>query len=430
VARHISEHFEKFSAALKIVKLHEKLIIQYPLRSYMKIYIAIILGILLLAVVGCTPEQEAQARELIGQHRCAAFNGYLCSAPDDCVVPYLDTIESYCCPLQCNTCNQSCEDNNPCTIDSCSKKTNYTCMYKSKSDDCFNETAICKEGILIDCIDDDPCTIDKCPRWQSEWAAGEELVCSHQHMRPCPGHEICGDGVCSSPTENFLDCKEDCPISWENEEIWNRYLNTIGIKVGDNKPQIDFFVMSLCPAGRDAEEAISKVYVLLKGKADFNPHYVWYSKYFDESCLDAEKQYCSMHGVQEAHQNIRELCVAKYMGLETFFAFEKAINSHNTLEVDTYWESVATELGIDTQKVKDCYNNEAIELAKSDKEIGDKMDATGSPTIVIDGKIYSGTRTPAGFQEALCAEFDTPPSECSEVLEGYDTAAASGGAGA
>ncbi|MBU2637854.1 MAG: DsbA family protein [Nanoarchaeota archaeon] len=96
----------------------------------MKAYIAIILGILLIAVVGCTPEQRTKALELVGQHRCQAYSGYLCSAPDDCGLPYLDTIESYCCPLNCQTCNQSCDDGNVCTKDICSKETSYACEYE------------------------------------------------------------------------------------------------------------------------------------------------------------------------------------------------------------------------------------------------------------------------------------------------------------
>lgn len=91
--------------------------------------IVMLLALLLIIIAGCTPEQEAKARELIGQHRCAAFNGYICSAPDDCALPYLDTIESYCCPIKCGTCNQSCDDGNERTEDYCSTETNYECQH-------------------------------------------------------------------------------------------------------------------------------------------------------------------------------------------------------------------------------------------------------------------------------------------------------------
>ena len=102
------------------------------------------IGILALLIIGCTPEEEKKVREAIEQHRsqidsevqntvkkanCQAFNGYICSGPDDCGVPYIDTIESYCCPVQCGTCNQSCDDNDKCTKDDCSKATGYECKH-------------------------------------------------------------------------------------------------------------------------------------------------------------------------------------------------------------------------------------------------------------------------------------------------------------
>ncbi|MBU1975201.1 MAG: GILT family protein, partial [Nanoarchaeota archaeon] len=104
---------------------------------------------------------------------------------------------------------------------------------------------------------------------------------------------------------------------WIDNEKYAEFLGTLGIEVGDNKPQIDFYVMSYCPYGNQAEEAIEPVYQALKDNAIFNPRYVWYSNYQGGGpnyCLDAESKYCSMHGIQEANQNIRELCVNHQYG--------------------------------------------------------------------------------------------------------------------
>lgn len=112
--------------------------------AYMsKLQYIFIIGLLLL-IAGCTPAQQDKARELLGQHRCQAYNGYLCSAPDDCGLSYLDTIESYCCPIKCQTCNQTCNDNNDCTEDSCSKQTNFSCVFTKKQGACQND-GICSE---------------------------------------------------------------------------------------------------------------------------------------------------------------------------------------------------------------------------------------------------------------------------------------------
>ncbi len=98
--------------------------------------------VLLIFLVGCTQEDLEDWQGITKS--CQDFQGYLCSAPDECAVSYLDVIESYCCPIPCKTCNQSCEDLNICTKDYCSKDTNYECKYESITP-CANN-GICEEG--------------------------------------------------------------------------------------------------------------------------------------------------------------------------------------------------------------------------------------------------------------------------------------------
>lgn len=128
------------------------------------------LALFLVITAGCTPEQEQKVRELIGEHRCQAFNGYICSAPDDCALPYLDTIESYCCPIKCMTCNQSCDDSIETTEDYCSKETGYECRHNK----------ICPKT----CDDDNSCTDDYC-------SESTEYECVHEELKPCPNDGIC-----------------------------------------------------------------------------------------------------------------------------------------------------------------------------------------------------------------------------------------------
>ncbi len=190
----------------------------------------------------------------------------------------------------------------------------------------------------------------------------------------------------------------------------------IGVTLGDNRPQIDFYVMSFCPFGNIAEEGIEPVYRLLKDKADFNPHYVIYSNYgtgYPDYCYDKENKYCSMHGIQELHQDIREYCVHKYMGISKAFDFMLAINKQCTYKnADTCWKGVAENLGIDTAKVEKCFNEEALDFLKEEQELDSILGVQGSPTVFIDGQPYSGGRTPADYGKALCEAFDNPPAEC------------------
>jgi hypothetical protein len=209
------------------------------------------------------------------------------------------------------------------------------------------------------------------------------------------------------------------------------------VKKGDNRPQIDFYVMSYCPYGNIAEEAIEPVFRLLEGKADFNPHYVIYSNYQGggpQYCLDGDDKYCSMHGVQELNQGLRELCVWKHMGETAYFDFvlemNKACNYNNA---DTCWEPVAKDLKLDTAKIKDCEANEWEDILSAELELNKLLGVRGSPTVFVEGAAYNGAREPQGYGEALCAGFESKPTECAKLgtLSGgtASPAASAGGCG-
>jgi predicted DsbA family dithiol-disulfide isomerase len=211
-------------------------------------------------------------------------------------------------------------------------------------------------------------------------------------------------------------------------------LSALNAVKDDNKPQIDFFVMSYCPYGNQAEEGIAPVYDLLKGKAVFNPHYVIYANYGGggaDYCI-ANGQLCSMHGIQELNQDTREICVNKYFGIDSWFKFTLAMNKGCSAQnADSCWENVAKGLGLDVTKIKTCQDKEGEALLKADQVLGDKLGVQGSPSIFIEGTDYNGGRTPEAYKEALCAGFTKQPSECATKLAGADTAAAApaGGCG-
>ncbi|MCD6429257.1 thioredoxin domain-containing protein [bacterium] len=206
------------------------------------------------------------------------------------------------------------------------------------------------------------------------------------------------------------------------------------------KPDVKLFVMSFCPFGNQAEEMLMPVVNLLKDKADFELHYIFYSNYasgYPEYCFDKENKYCSMHGIQELNQGIRELCVYKYQK-DKFWDFVKEINQQATAQnVDNKWESVAQSLGIDIQKIKNCEQNEALDLLAQEVELtnneylvqdptkhgGKELESiSGSPTLVINGVIYDGSRTPEDFKNAICSAFDNPPEECNQTLTTQENA--------
>ena len=196
-----------------------------------------------------------------------------------------------------------------------------------------------------------------------------------------------------------------------------------------DKPDVKLFVMSFCPYGNQAEELMDDVAVLLKDKADIQLHYVIYSNYQGggtKYCLDKENKYCSMHGVQELNQDVRELCVQKYQN-NKFWKFVAEINKTcGAGNVDTCWEEVVQKTGIEIDKIKTCQKNEAIDLLKSEAELNAKYSISGSPQLIINDKEYEGDRSAEGYKNAVCAGFNTVPKECETELSG-DSGSASGG---
>jgi len=187
------------------------------------------------------------------------------------------------------------------------------------------------------------------------------------------------------------------------------------------KPNAKLFIMSFCPYGNQAEELMMPVVELLGNKAEIEPHYVIYSNYgsgYPEYCADEENQYCSMHGIQELNQNVRELCVWKYQR-DKFWDFLKEINKNcSSQNADTCWEGVAQNIGIDVQQIKSCQQNEIFTLLAEELSLNKQYGVKGSPQLFINDVEYGGERSSEGYKNGICSAFTDPPTECQEDLNG------------
>lgn len=199
-----------------------------------------------------------------------------------------------------------------------------------------------------------------------------------------------------------------------------------------DKPVVKFFVMSFCPYGQQAENGLGPVADLLGDKIVMEPHFVIYSNYGGggpQYCLDSENKYCSMHGIKELNEDVRQLCIYKY-NKDLFWDYVNKINSKcSSQNVDTCWEAIATEVGINAAKIKTCQSSEATELLKAEVELGTKLGVQGSPQVFINDVEYNGGRTPESYKQTICNAFTTQPSECSQTLSSEGSATASGGCG-
>ena len=288
-------------------------------------------------------------------------------------------------------------------------------------------------------------------------------------------------------------------VSWlkmKGDTITQTDANTFAVEK-DKKPEFNFYVMSFCPYGNQIEEAIKPVAELIGDQADIHPRYIFdkienldtYCKqttgdpdqcnqyvtagYFtteaeckdtivsaNNECLDesqylkiGDNLYSSLHGRVEANQNIREICAYNMLGDDKsqWWTFIDNVNqSCDYQNADTCWEEQAKKANLDTNKITDCFNNQAGELIEKEIALTTEYQVQGSPTLIINGTNFppetaytqdgTGTlkigkevfgqdefRNPNTIKAAVCEAFKKAPKECKTELEEVNANAASEG---
>lgn len=191
-------------------------------------------------------------------------------------------------------------------------------------------------------------------------------------------------------------------------------------------PQVMLFTQSFCPYGNQAEDLIMPVAELLADEVEIEPHYVLYEDYQGggpEYCIDEESKYCSMHGIDELNQDIRELCVYENQN-DKYWDFVSQVNQDCTVkDVEACWQDAAAEIGVNISSVENCFDSQALVYAQQERELNTELDVTGSPTLLINGVKYTGNRSPEDYKTAICSGFKDQPEACEETLESSSQAA-------
>ena len=183
------------------------------------------------------------------------------------------------------------------------------------------------------------------------------------------------------------------------------------------KADAKLFVMAFCPYGNQAEELMKPVVDLLGSSANIEVHYI---------VSKEGSKYSSLHGDQEANQDVRELCVAKYQKAK-YWDFILAINKGATAQnVDSKWEEIAKSVGVDVTKIKECQQKEYNSLLDAEIALSQKYGVEGSPTLVINDVTYQGNRTANAYKEGICSGFQNPPAACSQKISDSNSSSSSG----
>jgi protein-disulfide isomerase len=200
------------------------------------------------------------------------------------------------------------------------------------------------------------------------------------------------------------------------------------------KPTVDLYVMSFCPYGVQAETIMKPVFDLLGTKADFKIRFI---ATVGGTTVDSIQ---SLHGANEAKEDLRQVCIMKYYDAKTYWNYLQAFDTNcypsvsDATALDACVKSSASSAGIDLSKIETCASGgEGIDLLKADEKLTNQYSISGSPTLLINSVEYSGSRSSDAFKQAICGAFTTAPSECSQTLSSGSSSssgsAASGGCG-
>lgn len=197
-------------------------------------------------------------------------------------------------------------------------------------------------------------------------------------------------------------------------------------------PEVELFVMSICPFGTQAEKGILPVLIKLGDKIDFDLRFVSYA----------------MHEKPEIDENTVQYCIQKEEPEKLYEYLECYLETNDP----SAWEACRGTVGIDESKLQSCisaadseFKIEELYADKStwsggrfpqyntDKALNEQYGVRGSPTLIINGAQSNAGRSPASYLAGICAAFNNPPEECNVEMPaetpapgfGWDALAAS-----
>lgn len=171
---------------------------------------------------------------------------------------------------------------------------------------------------------------------------------------------------------------------------------------------LDLHVMSQCPYGVQAENALKEVVEKFGPDLDLNIEFIG---------SGSAENLSSMHGANEVKGNLVQVCAQKHAPDKAFDFI--LCQNENYKEVATNGAACAAKLGISYDTISACAEGaEGKKLLADSFERSQKKGARGSPTIFIAGNQYQGGRKPKDFMKGICnAASGKKPKACSDIPE-------------
>lgn len=176
------------------------------------------------------------------------------------------------------------------------------------------------------------------------------------------------------------------------------------------QPVLQAFVVSYCPFGLQMQRVLSGVVGQIPALSQNIK-----VRYIIETLGGNETKFTSMHGQQEADENLNQICIREEQPEKYWKYISSFADSGNSSQ------SIKA-VGVDQVKLKACLTDKSrgLRYAGNDYNLTQQFIITGSPTLVMNGQVVSesdfGGRTQEAIKSLLCCGFGSMPDFCSRNL--------------
>ncbi len=199
-----------------------------------------------------------------------------------------------------------------------------------------------------------------------------------------PTAEVCDDGV-DNTNNGKVDCDDE---SCNSKKVCRKEI----------KNKLDVFVMSQCPYGVMAVDAMKEVLEAFdkdRSKIDFELNYIGQER---------DGKLTSMHGQPEVDENLRQLCAQKHYPKN--YKFMDYVLCRNKDYRNNAWESCAVD-GIKADVIKKCAEgDEGKALLSASYKKAASLQIGGSPNWLLNNRHDMKSRNPQGIKTEFCAKND------------------------
>ncbi len=167
---------------------------------------------------------------------------------------------------------------------------------------------------------------------------------------------------------------------------------------------LDLFVMSQCPYGAKAVQAMKEVLATFPNDLKLGVHYIG---------NEQGAELASMHGSAEVEEDIRQACVVKYYAKSHKFMDYLACRAADYKS--PLWETCTGGNGIDAAVVRKCVEREGKDLLKADFRFSTSLGMDASPTFLANNKYTFGGIDAETIKQNFC-KYNAGLAGCSKTL--------------